>query len=155
MLVRDRFILTFSLPPSAPIGIVIPMCVLLCSSKKLFSSGFTMTWPSTPITMFFDKKVDSWSTNVGITLGTVHVSVVSVKLVPSVELDRQSHKAPRQLESPVSSPCNGCLSLTPFHHRTSTAFTNETLCSLLTNWWLFCHRNPDTQSSLESPVSDE
>lgn len=34
-------------------------------------------------------------------LGTVHVSVVSVKLMPSVELDRQSQKA-GQLELPVS-----------------------------------------------------
>lgn len=47
--------------------------------------------------MFLDIKVDSWTTNVEITLGTVHVSAVSVKLVPSVELDRQSQKE-RQLE---------------------------------------------------------
>lgn len=107
-----------------------------------------MTWSSTPITMLLDRKVDSWTTSVGITLSTVHVSVVSVKLMPSVELDRQSQR--RGYQSVMSLPFPNSLSPGYLHsfHWCNTLWD-------IAKWWLFCHRDPGTQSRPESPVSGE
>lgn len=110
-----------------------------------------MTWSSTPITMLLDRKVDSWTTSVGITLGTVHVSVVSVKLMPSVELDKQFQRRGNwSYLSVLSLPFPDSIS-----QDISTPFTDATPCRILAKWCLFSYRNPGTWSWPEWPVSGE
>lgn len=79
---------TSNLPPSAPIGMVILVCVRFCSRAQLSFSGSSILFSSIPIDMLRDVKVGCWSTSLGIIVGTIHIMSTSVKLVPSVDLQR-------------------------------------------------------------------